>query len=176
MVFIPVHRNNESEKMNVNNMVKSARSKNKLAYILSISLLVFSFFSLSVSADQVYKWTDKNGVVHFGDAPRTHQVEQVDVEYNRRTDPYMENRKSTRSKMLNNYDKAQKANEENTKQASAGNDPTSAKCAKVKKQYESYTGAKALYAKEGGKKRLLSKEERASAIKEVKDYMDSWCK
>lgn len=54
--------------------------KNTLTF-LSLSLLVTSY-SLDVSSE-IYKWTDENGRVHYGDRPKGKQAAEVDIKTNK---------------------------------------------------------------------------------------------
>jgi len=50
----------------------------------SITLLMLSFFLLSAGVDaEIYKWTDAQGKVHFGDSkPEAYEPEQLNLQIN----------------------------------------------------------------------------------------------
>ena len=47
---------------------------NKMHIIITVSVI-----SISQASAQVYKWTDANGKIHYGDMPTTSRVKKVDT-------------------------------------------------------------------------------------------------
>jgi hypothetical protein len=58
----------------------------KTAGVLSILVLVNLVLAANVQAG-VYKWTDANGQVHYGDQPKSSEAEKVNIRANETTKP-----------------------------------------------------------------------------------------
>jgi len=49
--------------------MKQLKRNNHAKFLASVLVLAAGLASFSVSANEIYRWTDENGVVHFGDKP-----------------------------------------------------------------------------------------------------------
>lgn len=47
--------------------------------IYSLLTIAFVFIALPVMADEIYKWVDSNGKVHFSDVPQARAAEKVKI-------------------------------------------------------------------------------------------------
>jgi len=103
--------------------------KQKYVFIIASAILISSSFSISSYAGKVYKWTDENGVIHYGDKrPGGTQTETLRVESHSssaRTSPQdqlkaleeQQERASMAENELKKEDQAQKQTQERCEQA-----------------------------------------------------------
>src|SRR5687768_6800087 len=85
-----------------------------------ISFLAIAVLATAAQAAEVYKWTDKDGRVHYGDRPKSMEAQEVEL---RNTTPVPVNTASGEP---------------------AANDPRQAECARLTKLYDTYSKATAL--------------------------------
>lgn len=134
--------------------------------------------SLSVQAG-VYKWTDAQGRIHYGDKPSTDEADEVkirkQVDGNQAGQPAARQQLQERFLRSREEERAEKKKakaEEKRKQVEARN-----KCAQAKKDYDRYRYASSIYLEgKGGEREHLSFKEREAYEKSVAAKVKKWCK
>jgi hypothetical protein len=152
-----------------------------------IGLLVFSILLLLSQAVQseVYKWTDENGKVHFGDRPPVEQeTEQVAVPTGPATAEGGEaatvesnaSRQKTTQRLLDQYaaerdEKRQAAQKKKEEKAQR-----KAKCAEAKDDLRNYEGHGRIYKLlPNGERHYYSDAEREQLLARVRAEVKRWC-
>lgn len=149
--------------------------------IQRISIAAFVLFLLSVSAAgaQVYKWTDEQGRVHYGDKPpeqgaRTMQVDPGSAS-NSPVPSDAERRDKTR-RLLRAYDEERRIKQQREQQHAAREAERKKRCARARDRLRSYTHAGGLYELDDqGNRRFLSDERRQQAEARAAQDVDKWC-
>jgi hypothetical protein len=60
--------------------MKQFQRKHSVKILTTILVFATGLCSVSLTADEIFKWTDENGVVHFGDRPpEGHQAQTINV-------------------------------------------------------------------------------------------------
>ncbi|HHJ35083.1 MAG TPA: DUF4124 domain-containing protein [Gammaproteobacteria bacterium] len=140
-------------------------------------IVLFLFMVTSVHAE-IYKWTDKEGKIHFGDSP-------ADVESATRLKINTESRSGITHSSGNDKERARMAKEleADRKERSDKREKYRAKKKKYKRkcllakdrlvQYQSASGVYTLDAK--GERRFYSFEQRAKREKQIKKAIARYC-
>lgn len=134
-----------------------------LRYPLAPALLgLVSLFAASLVHAEVYRWVDKQGVVHYSDNTRAEGAAAVDLNHaeNPRnagaSQPLQENTSASESEELSAV--------------------RSKQCAKAKKQLKSYQNAQKIVATEAdGSQRELTADEQVKEIVRTKNRVKALC-
>ena len=146
--------------------------------MLRPSLFLFLFVVWSCLDAGVYKWTDDQGNVHFGDRPPAKGAEEVKVPESAPSPaPATKDRKSTQQRMLEMYreDREKKKLEKAKRKQEATQ--LAKKCENARNQLRKYQNSRALYDKlPGGERRFLTDEEREKTIAELQKAIGRNCR
>ena len=130
----------------------------------------------SVSAE-VYKWTDAEGRVHFGDQPPASGAEEVEI----RTlitppDHHVDERRRRQQKLLRSYDEDRTAQSQKQAKEDKKRRERESKCRHARKELERLRNSSYLFETDkSGERRIFSHEERAKAEKDWQDAVEYWC-
>jgi exonuclease V gamma subunit len=117
-----------------------------------ISCLAIAVLATAAQAAEVYKWTDKDGRVHYGDRPKSQTAQEVEL---RNTTPVPVNTASGEA---------------------AANDPRQAECARLTKLYETYNKATVLRETDNlGRTREYTDAERTTLLSQTQQQMQAAC-
>ncbi len=142
-------------------------------YILLLTLVI-----APVNAG-VYKWTDKDGNVHFGDRPANPDSA---VEINIRTDnktgvTNSSGNKKEREYLLKKIDEEKQADAEKRKNQYAEEKQRKQRCNYFKSRYQSHIQSSRTYrTSPDGERYYLSDKERAARKKKFSDGIARYCK
>lgn len=131
-------------------------------------------------ARDIYKWTDANGKVHYGDRSAAGGSSAKKIEINTKTPEPAEDsdaRDERTRKLLKQYedeqDEAAVAKAEKEKNAANRKQ----NCERARDMQEDYRNASYLYDKDkDGNRIVLSNEDRAKAEADIQKQVDKWCK
>ncbi len=143
---------------------------------MKASLTTIIFFSallgpVSSQAGTVYKWTDENGVVHYGDKkPEEHESTTIKVTAKKPTTTTAESENQDTSK--NN---SQAPNGEDKKLREANAKAIQEKCTIAKTHSEKLSNASRVRINEDGNIRYLTDEEKQEKLKTAKTYISENC-
>lgn len=125
---------------------------------------------------EIYKWTDENGRIHYGDRPENTDSETIEVKPAPLPDKGTEEHKEKQRKLLEVIDEQREENKQKQAEVKKEKEQRKINCEKSKKYYESVKTASGLYQKgEDGDVVFLSHEERVSAEMKAKAEMEHWC-
>jgi len=149
---------------------------NKHVIAGTASLLMLAATSL-VFASDIYKWTDLDGTVHYGDRPAEGaQPERLAIA-SRPTDPasvqaMTQARAAARAEAAAN--KAAEAAAATDPQADAAD--RAEKCAKYRQQMQTLVSSRRVYREdEAGERVYLDEEETLATRQRVEDNIDKYC-
>lgn len=146
---------------------------------VSIALLLTLAAGGSVSASEIYKWTDEDGNVHYGDRPTGAESEQRVPIRSKPTDP-AKVQAQVQARLG-----AQQARAEEAARKPAGPTPEelaaearerSSKCETYKQRLTSFVQSRHLYRlDENGERVYLTEDEMQQAREEVQDQVEEYC-
>ena len=148
---------------------------------LVVALMLAFAVAGSASAGQVYKWTDEEGNVHFGDKPVVEDAERVAIQ-SRRT-----NSERVQASVQARADAAAKAAEEEAATAAANPGPTAEelqaqaeeraqKCNTYRERLTRFVQSRRIYREdENGERVYLSEEEMQEARENVENLVQQYC-
>ena len=134
-----------------------------------------------VFAQDVYRWTDENGTVHFTDRPPANQAaEQVDMTYQRTDRDAMRDRLAARAQLRDaatlREGQTSEAAEEAQAQRDAILEQRSANCQTARERLNRYQTARRLYRPGAeGEREYLSDEELDTARADAVNLVQQWC-
>ena len=143
---------------------------------LTLTLWLAGLPGLAMSAS-VYKWTDENGVTHFGDRqPVGSKAEQVNVRSG--TSSAASDNRPTPQEQLENVEERQAAAEEQRKETAAEEarrKQREANCATARSNLEIIASNARIRVEEDGEQRYLSPEEIAEKRAEFEEIAAENC-
>ncbi len=141
-----------------------------------LSLVVAAVMAGTVSAG-VYKWTDAQGNVHYGDRRPAGAAEEIDLpEAAPVPAPAQTDREQTRQRMLDSYredrEKKKQAAEEHKRQRKE----LEARCTEARDRLRTYQESSLYDLLPNGERRFLSQGERAKAIADLEQDIKRYCR
>ena len=136
-------------------------------------------FSLVVHAE-IYRWTDKNGKVHFSDKPVGKKAETVDIKV-KPVSPTPTQTSSERKQRAEDFMRARKeeraVSEKKLAEKKKRKAERKANCKEAKKEYKRVTTAGAVYFKnKDGSRDYLDEKRRKKEEAFIKSQIAKWCK
>ncbi|MCC6714641.1 MAG: DUF4124 domain-containing protein [Gammaproteobacteria bacterium] len=143
-----------------------------------VAVMAIALLGPQAAAREVYKWTDANGKVHYGDRPAAAAAEKIEV---RVAEPIPDENAAARDEKTRRLLKQleQERAEDAEAQARIAEEKAMRRdnCLKARDLLEKYRTATYLYeGGEGKDHRVLTKEERAGAEAAAQKEVDKWCK
>jgi len=143
--------------------------------IFAISLILVCF---SVNAG-VYKWTDKNGSVHYSDRP-LNQEKATELNINTEADAGITNssgNKKERNLVIQELEEERKAREKNQEEKRIAQKKKHKQCARAKDDLQRYRNASAVYKLDGkGERVYYSREEREARERKFNQLIAKNCR
>ena len=146
---------------------------------IAFTLMLVLCGASATAVGQIYKWTDEEGNVHFGDKPVGEDTERVAIQ-SRRTNP-----ERVQSQVQARADAAAKAAEEEAAATPAG--PTAEelqarleerakKCATYRERLQRFVQSRRIYREdENGERIYMSEEEMQEAREKVENQVQEYC-
>jgi hypothetical protein len=144
----------------------------------TIPILALGILLSAPASAGVYKWTDAQGNVHFGDRPPAQGAEQIKVPKSSPSTPAPDSmeRLRTQQRMLEIYredrDKEKQAKAEKRRQRKV----LKARCAAARDRLHTYQRSLLYDLTAEGERRFLSDSERETAIQDLQDQIQRHCK
>ncbi len=142
-------------------------------------LLLLVLFSGAVFAEQVYRWTDASGGVHYGARPGMAGAEKIEIGSKAKTADDAKSellREERRARLLQSFehDRKRKAREEEN--AAAQKRRQARYCKQLKQRWKTLTFPGALYYENtGNKRRFLSEEDREGEKDRLRVPLKKYC-
>lgn len=146
----------------------------------TIGILLTCLLSMSVfpaTAGSVYKWTDENGVIHFGDQkPSNQRSENVDIRVAAPTSGKKQNQSPEEQvDKLNNANEQKSASQKASREAEARKKQMEANCKIAQDNLKTLNTYSRISIEENGKKRYLSPEEINTKRSEYQNIIEDTC-
>lgn len=141
------------------------------------AIWIFLVVMTSVAQAGVYKWTDEQGRVHYGDKP-TSTADEVKINNQRGSgqadQPASRRELQQRFLRAREEERKEKQQERNKKKQKIAE--AKQKCVQAKKQYDKYHHAGSIYVKgKDGEREHLSFKERDAYEKLLASKVKKWC-
>lgn len=138
-------------------------------------LLILSL-SMTDSIAEIYKWTDEQGNVHYGDKPNE-KADEVQVDISKKghisTDS---DRQLKRKKLIDAFNQDREYENKQKAEAQKKSKKIKKTCARAKDQLKNYVRARALYdLDEEGNRVIISDEERNKSTQKLKNNIEKYC-
>ncbi len=132
---------------------------------------------IPVCQAEVYKWTDENGRVHYGDRPQGSESEKLDIKTGTpKPDAELDEHREKQRKLLDVFDEERAEKKEKKAAAEKEKRETKRKCAELKDYLKSLKEVSSLYElDEKGNRRYLDEETHKKEIAEVEKTVKKHC-
>lgn len=144
---------------------------------LLIRTLILSLF-IPICHAEIYKWTDENGRVHYGERPNNPNTEKIEIKSTApKPDAEVDSdRKEKQRKLLEAFEEERAEKKQKKAETDKQKREMKKKCAELKDYYKSIKEANILYdLDEQGNRRFLEEEEHKKQIADVEDAMKKHC-
>ncbi len=133
-------------------------------------------FGITESNAEIYKWTDEQGNIHYGDKPNKRASEvQVDISKKGHISTDTD-RQLKRKNLIDAFNKDREYENKQKSEAQKKNKKLKRACIRAKDQLRNYTKARALYdLDKDGNRIIISDEERNSATQNLKNNINKYC-
>jgi len=146
---------------------------------IAVALVLTVTATATALAGDIYKWTDEDGNVHYGDQPTGERPERLDIQ-SKPTDPARITAMA-RARSELKARAAEKANEARAleptpEEIQAAIDERAQNCADSVAQLQKYTESRRLYrTDESGERDYLDEEEMQATRKRTEDEVQEYC-
>jgi hypothetical protein len=149
-----------------------------LISLLTICLLCLSSLSF---AGKIYKWTDSEGHVHYGERPPSGQAKQLQLHTKPAHTPTStakpSNQQEATKKLLDSFDKERKDKAEAEAKAAKEKAIRDKNCSSAKRRIAGLKiGGRQYEVDEQGNRHYLNEADIQSRLQEAQKYADKWCK
>jgi len=146
--------------------------------VLRISLLLLLVFVFPVSAE-IYKWTDSDGNVHFGDRPSDiESATELDIKVNKNSGiTNSSGNKKESEYMLKKIEEEKLEDAEKKKKRIAENKKRKKRCNSYKRSYQVHIQSNRTYRMSpDGERTYLTEEQRENKKKKLIRGIEKYCK
>lgn len=129
-------------------------------------------------AAEVYKWTDEQGRVHYGDRPGQSSPQQIELKQAAPgADPTAAERQERARKLLDELVEERGLKREAEAKKQDEEKQRKANCALARERLDTYEHAGYLYEQDdNGNRRVLSEEDHKLALEQSRKKVEKWCK
>lgn len=148
-----------------------------MKYYCFYFLLLTSLVTGIARADEVYKWVDEEGRIHYGDAPADDSALPVEVETRTPVeDPGLRERRRTRDRLLEQFADERRIETEEAARLAAEKAEQERVCERNRQLLWQYEHSAYLYDEnEAGERRILNDAERAAEENKVRRFLKANC-
>ena len=148
-----------------------------LITLLTIGLLCLSTLSF---AGKIYKWTDSEGNIHYGERPPGGQSQQIKVPKGPSSTPAPAAKSSSTQeatkKLLDAFEKEHKDKAEASAKAEAEKERREKNCASAKRRIAGLKmGGRQYEVTEKGERNYLNEADIQQRLDEAQKFADKWC-
>jgi hypothetical protein len=159
-------------------MTNRIRQTHRWYLALCLTLLPIVMITFDTSANKVYKWTDEDGNVHYGDQPPADsQRHEMRLRRTPAVDPDVNTRQQRTGRLLQSF-----ATEREEKQAEraavvAEKKQREARCAEARRIQEKYENSAFIYKKDAaGARVILDDDAYAEVMADARATVETWCR
>jgi len=143
------------------------------------TILVLSCLVVFPASAEVYKWTDAQGRVHYGDRAPNEEAEPIDINpHSNSTSGVADDaqRQENTRRLLRAFEEENRIKQEQQRKQQAQASKRTKRCAEARDRQRRYHDARALYDfDEQGKRYILSEEQRRQAEARAARDVQQWC-
>ncbi|MFV1983480.1 MAG: DUF4124 domain-containing protein [Thiohalomonadales bacterium] len=146
----------------------------KLLLLINITILLMN----SGHTGEIYKWTDKEGNVHFGDNPRDNpaSIYQIPKGNTSNISSTNKERAEKQKKLLDSFQADHREKKQQREKKTHNANVKKYNCQVAKDDLIGYQRARGIYDRNDvGEKIYLSEKERLLEIQYMKDQVKKWC-
>ncbi|MCB1759233.1 MAG: DUF4124 domain-containing protein [Gammaproteobacteria bacterium] len=144
-------------------------------------LLILAIFGASPAWCEIYRWTDADGRVHFGDRPQGASAEQVPV---REAPPLPaqspalsgERQQQEHQRLIDALREEREAREQKRRQAEEREARRAQHCAHARNRLQRYRRGRLYQPQEDGGRRYLNDLERQQELARADAEVERWCR
>jgi len=143
-----------------------------------LCLLILTLVTLPVlQAADIYKWTDEQGRVHYGDRPEGKQVVQISTTSGPAPDPTQEQRLQQQRQLLNVFEEDRQKLKQARTDEKAARATRQANCDRARTRLAEMQNARFIYveSQDPDNPLVLSERETAKALATAKHDVELWC-
>ncbi|TDX96882.1 DUF4124 domain-containing protein [Thiohalophilus thiocyanatoxydans] len=141
--------------------------------------LMLVLMLLAPAGAEIFKWTDDQGRVHYGDRPPDEDARSVDVDPGTSTGspaPSDAERREKTRRLLRAYDEERRIKQQQVQQHQAREAERKQRCVRARDRLKQYRHAGALYdLDEQGNRQFLEHDQRRQAEARAAQDVDKWC-
>jgi len=141
--------------------------------------IVLTFLIVPSASAGIYKWTDSDGNIHFGDRPDTNDsATELNIKINKNTGvTNSSGYKKEREYLLKKIEKDKKEEAEKRKKKLAADKKRKKRCDSYRRSYQSHIQSSRTYSMTpDGVKTYLSNEERLASKKRLSKGISKYCR
>lgn len=144
----------------------------------TIIILTLGFLISAPALAGVYKWTDEEGNVHFGDRPPSQEAEQIKVPKSAPATqaPNAKERWETRQRMLEIYEEDRTKKKQAKAEEKRKRKEMEARCVIARDRLKAYKDAALYDLNENGERSYYSDEEKKAYIQNLEAQIKKHCK
>lgn len=149
-----------------------------IQFIKTVLLATLLYVGNSIVQAEVYKWTDAQGRVHYGDKPQGNNAETINLPTQEPpAAPHVsEDRLEKQRRLLDAYAEERRLKREAEDKARKEKEERKRKCADLKDDLRNQENASGVYRLDkDGKRVFMSTEEREASTAELKKEVTYWC-
>jgi hypothetical protein len=130
---------------------------------------------------EIYRWTDADGRVHFGDRPRVEQAERVEIRQTPAPAPSVESpvppeaQQEQQRRLIDALREEREARELKHRQAEENEARRSQRCAYARNRLKRYRGSRLYQPQEDGGRHYLNEQERQEELTRAGAEVERWC-
>ncbi|MCZ6802661.1 MAG: DUF4124 domain-containing protein [Proteobacteria bacterium] len=144
--------------------------------ILITTLLTIQLFCLNTAYSEVYKWTDEDGKVVYGDKPASNNADKIIIKNTTpKQDKHFQERQKKQQKLLDVLQ--EERNEKIALKKEEKEKKEKQKCAEIRKELQETKNASHLYEKtdDPNNPKIVSDERRKIVEEKYKNYIKENC-
>ena len=133
--------------------------------------------TLPAAGEEVYRWTDDHGRVHFGDRPAGALARPVELQRAPAPDAVAAERRERQQRLLDAFEQDRREAQEQAARARREEDVRRERCAHARDQARGVEEAGVVYELDAaGNRRYLSDGAREQALAQVRHAVERWCR
>ncbi|MGD8407640.1 MAG: DUF4124 domain-containing protein [Thiohalophilus sp.] len=144
-----------------------------------ITGLLLGGLLISTAGAEVYKWTDEQGRVHYGDKPPDQGARQMQIDAGNGSPgpiPSEAERREKTQRLLRAYDEERRIKQQQEQRQEAEEAERRRRCARARDRLRRYTYAGSLYQLDDqGNRRYLDDSNRQQTEERARQEVEKWC-
>jgi len=128
-------------------------------------------------AKKVYKWTDADGITHYGDKPPGDSAQtEIRLRNPPAVDPSVNTRAQRTERLLDSFAAEREEKKAARSAAAEKKKERQAKCDKARETRQTYRDSAFIYTKDdSGQRTILNDDEHAQVLADAQAAVDEWC-